>query len=178
MDDDTVFRGLARRMIVAAGLEVVAEASTVAAALAVAGRIRPAAALVDVGLPDGDGVALARELAALPWRPRVVLTSTDADAATPDDVRPSGAGPDQGDRMALDPQTLSTLEPAQFVALVKGMSDQEIRDDLAGPHRKGVLDSVFSRFPQSFRADKAGGRSARIDFRVTGGPGDSSDTVD
>ena len=78
--------------------------------------------------------------------------------------------------MALDPQTLSTLEPAQFVALVKGMSDQEIRDDLAGPHRKGVLDSVFSRFPQSFRADKAGDRSARIDFRVTGGPGDSSDT--
>ncbi|HEU5242356.1 MAG TPA: SCP2 sterol-binding domain-containing protein [Ornithinibacter sp.] len=78
--------------------------------------------------------------------------------------------------MALDPQTLSTLEPAQFVALVKGMSDQEIRDDLAGPHRKGVLDSVFSRFPQSFRPDKAGDRSARIDFRVTGGPGDSSDT--
>ena len=78
--------------------------------------------------------------------------------------------------MALDPQTLSTLEPAQFVALVKGMSDQEIRDDLAGPYRKGVLDSVFSRFPQSFRPDKAGDRSARIDFRVTGGPGDSSDT--
>jgi DNA-binding NarL/FixJ family response regulator len=92
VDDDPVFRGLARRMIVAAGLEVVAEASTVASALAVAGRIRPGAALVDVGLPDGDGVALARELAALPWRPRVVLTSTDADAATPEDVRSSGAG--------------------------------------------------------------------------------------
>ena len=56
------------------------------------------------------------------------------------------------------------------------MSDQEIRDDLAGPHRKGVLDSVFARFPQQFRPDKAGDRSARIDFRVTGGPGDSSDT--
>ena len=78
--------------------------------------------------------------------------------------------------MALDPHTLSTLEPAQFVALVKGMSDQEIRDDLAGPHRQGVLDSVFSRFPQQFRPDKAGDRRARIDFRVTGGPGDSSDT--
>ena len=78
--------------------------------------------------------------------------------------------------MALDPQTLSSLEPAQFVALVKGMSDQEIRDDLAGPHRKGVLDSVFARFPQQFRPDKAGDRSARIDFRVTGGPGDSSDS--
>ena len=47
--------------------------------------------LVDVGLPDGDGISLARELAALPWRPRVVLTSTDAEAATATDVRGSGA---------------------------------------------------------------------------------------
>jgi len=91
VDDDQVFRGLARRMVVAAGLAVVAEASTVAEALAAAGRTRPDAALVDVGLPDGDGVALARELSALPWRPRVVLTSSDADAASPDDVRSSGA---------------------------------------------------------------------------------------
>ena len=37
-------------------------------------------ALVDVGLPDQDGVELARILAALPWSPRVVLTSTDRDA--------------------------------------------------------------------------------------------------
>lgn len=92
VDDDPVFRRLARRMLVAAGLEVVGEAPTVADALDVAGRLRPDAALVDVGLPDGDGVALARELAALPWRPRIVLTSSDADAATPDDVRSAGAG--------------------------------------------------------------------------------------
>jgi DNA-binding NarL/FixJ family response regulator len=42
-------------------------------------------------LPDGDGVTLARDLTALPWRPRIVLTSTDPDAATPEDVRSSGA---------------------------------------------------------------------------------------
>ena len=45
------------------------------------------AALVDVDLPDGNGIALAHELTALPWRPRVVLTSVDAEAAGPDDVR-------------------------------------------------------------------------------------------
>ena len=78
--------------------------------------------------------------------------------------------------MALDPQTLSTLEPGQFVTLVKAMSDQQIRDELGGPHRRAILDAVFSRFPQQFRPEKAGDRSARIDFRVTGGPGDSSDT--
>jgi CheY-like chemotaxis protein len=36
--------------------------------------------LVDVGLPDREGIELAFELAALPWLPRVVLTSSDWDA--------------------------------------------------------------------------------------------------
>jgi DNA-binding NarL/FixJ family response regulator len=92
VDDDAVFRELARRMLSATGLVVVAEAETVAAAIAAAHEVKPDAALVDVGLPDGDGIALAGELTALPWRPRVVLTSTDPDAATPEDVRRSGAG--------------------------------------------------------------------------------------
>ena len=78
--------------------------------------------------------------------------------------------------MALNPQTLSGLPAADFVALVKGMSDAQIREDLGGPDRTDVLDKVFARFPEQFRADKAGDRSARIDFRVTGGPDDSSDT--
>jgi DNA-binding NarL/FixJ family response regulator len=92
VDDDAVFRELARRILRATGLVVVAEAETVAAAIAAAHEVKPDAALVDVGLPDGDGIALAGELTALPWRPRVVLTSTDPDAATPEDVRRSGAG--------------------------------------------------------------------------------------
>jgi DNA-binding NarL/FixJ family response regulator len=92
VDDDPVFRSLARRTLIAAGLVVVGEAGNVAEAMAAAHALRPDAVLVDVGLPDGDGVALARELTALPWRPRVVLTSTDPDAASPDDVRASGAG--------------------------------------------------------------------------------------
>src|SRR4051812_7289785 len=91
VDDDAAFRKLARRMLTALGLGVVGEAGTVAAATAAALDLRPDAVLVDVGLPDGDGIALARELADLPWRPRIVLTSTDADAASPDDVLRSGA---------------------------------------------------------------------------------------
>ena len=79
-------------MLGALGLEVVGEAESVAAAISAARELRPDAVLVDVGLPDGDGISLARELCALPWRPRVVLTSTDPDAASADDVRSSGAG--------------------------------------------------------------------------------------
>jgi DNA-binding NarL/FixJ family response regulator len=92
VDDDPDFRNLARRLLTAAGLGVIAEADSVEAATAAARTLRPNAALVDVGLPDGDGVSLARVLTSLPWRLRVVLTSTDADAASPDDVTGAGAG--------------------------------------------------------------------------------------
>jgi DNA-binding NarL/FixJ family response regulator len=91
VDDDPVFRDLARRIITACGLLVVGEASTVAAAIDAADRLKPEAALVDVGLPDGDGIALAERLTALPWQPRVLLTSSDPDAATPEDVLRAGA---------------------------------------------------------------------------------------
>jgi DNA-binding NarL/FixJ family response regulator len=91
VDDDPAFRPLARRMLTAAGFHVVGEADTAAAARAAAVDLQPDAALVDVGLPDGDGVTLARVLTQLPWRPRVLLTSTDPDAASSDDVRRSGA---------------------------------------------------------------------------------------
>jgi DNA-binding NarL/FixJ family response regulator len=91
VDDDPDFRGLARRLLTAAGLGIVGEAETVAAATAAALDLRPDSALVDVGLPDGNGIALAETLTALPWPVRVVLTSTDADAASPEDVRRSGA---------------------------------------------------------------------------------------
>jgi len=83
IDDDPAFRALAVRMLAGMGLAVVGEAGTGDAATQAASRLRPQSALVDVGLPDGAGVALARDLAALPWAPRVVLTSSDADATSP-----------------------------------------------------------------------------------------------
>jgi CheY-like chemotaxis protein len=91
VDDDRAFRGLAIRMLTAAGLNVVGEADTAAAALAAAIVLKPDAALVDVDLPDRDGITLAGELRALPWPPRVLLTSVDADAVRQDDVRRTGA---------------------------------------------------------------------------------------
>jgi DNA-binding NarL/FixJ family response regulator len=81
VDDDPAFRSLATRMLKEIGVEVVGTAEDAAAAIAAANALRPDAVLVDVGLPDRDGVELAHELAALPWRPRVVLTSTDSGVA-------------------------------------------------------------------------------------------------
>ena len=91
IDDDPVFRGLARRVLTASGLEVGGEAASVTEARALASQAPFAAAMIDVGLPDGSGIALASELAALPGAPRLVLVSSDPDAAGPEDVRRCGA---------------------------------------------------------------------------------------
>jgi CheY-like chemotaxis protein len=91
VDDDPEFRQLAGRLLAANGLSVVGEAGSVAAALAAAARLEPSAILLDVELPDGDGITLARELAALPWRPRIVLTSIDGGITTSEEARSVGA---------------------------------------------------------------------------------------
>jgi DNA-binding NarL/FixJ family response regulator len=91
VDDDPEFRELARRLLAASGLTVVGEADSVAAALAAAVQLKPSAVLTDVELPDGDGLTLARELAGLPWRPSIVLTSIDADITTTGEARLAGA---------------------------------------------------------------------------------------
>jgi CheY-like chemotaxis protein len=91
VDDDPEFRRLARRVLACSGVTFIGEAASVVAARVAVGRWEPSAILIDVQLPDGDGVALARELTALPWRPHVVLTSSNADITTSEEVRNSGA---------------------------------------------------------------------------------------
>lgn len=91
VDDDAAFRKLAARMLNTLGLAVAGEAGSVAEAMATAMEVKPDAALVDVWLPDGDGITLAGKLSALPWRPRIILTSSDPDAASQSDVQRSGA---------------------------------------------------------------------------------------
>jgi CheY-like chemotaxis protein len=91
IDDDPAVRALAVRMLAGMGFAVVGEAGSVAAAKQAASHLRPQSALVDIGLPDGDGVVLAGVLASLPWRPRVVLTSSDPDATSAERARSVGA---------------------------------------------------------------------------------------
>jgi CheY-like chemotaxis protein len=91
IDDDAAFRELASDLLRGLGLGVAGEAGTFADGEAAAAELRPDAALVDVGLPDGDGLELARRIAALPWSPRVVITSSDGDAASDARARDLGA---------------------------------------------------------------------------------------
>jgi DNA-binding NarL/FixJ family response regulator len=91
VDDDPWFRTVASRLLTSAGFTVAGEADTVRRAMAAVIDLAPAAVLLDVGLPDGDGVSLAAELAALPSPPRIVLTSSDPDAVTDELARRAGA---------------------------------------------------------------------------------------
>jgi CheY-like chemotaxis protein len=91
VDDDAAFRGLATRVLRGWGHMVIGEAGTVADAVRRAVELEPDVALVDVGLPDGDGFALTRRLVALPHPPRVVLVSVSADAAQQPAARRAGA---------------------------------------------------------------------------------------
>ena len=91
VDDDEGFRDLASRVVISWGHLVVGCAGSVVEALTRATEVRPDTALVDIGLPDGDGFRLAEQLVALPWPVRVMLISSDSDSSNAAAARRAGA---------------------------------------------------------------------------------------
>jgi len=81
VDDDVSVRGLVVRILRGWGHAVIGEAGSVAEALEYTDAWHPGVVLVDVGLPDGDGFSLTRQLRAKAWPVRVVVFSSDADPA-------------------------------------------------------------------------------------------------
>jgi len=79
VDDDVSVRGLVVRILRSWGHTLIGEAGSVAEALEYAETQRPGTALVDIGLPDGDGFALTRRLRDVDRAMRVVIFSSDAD---------------------------------------------------------------------------------------------------
>lgn len=76
VDDDGRFRAVARRTLVADGVDVVAEVDDGAEALAAIAVWRPDVVLLDIGLPGIDGLEVARRLRAEGGGPVVILIST------------------------------------------------------------------------------------------------------
>jgi DNA-binding NarL/FixJ family response regulator len=76
VDDNPRFRSRARRWLEADGYAVVAEAADGASALEAAARHRPNVVLLDIQLPDMNGLSVAERLTRGPDAPAVVLTST------------------------------------------------------------------------------------------------------
>ncbi|MFR9729092.1 response regulator [Saccharopolyspora sp. MS10] len=81
-DHEVVRRGLRDLLSTEPDLDVVAEAGGVGEAVVRARAAEPDVAVVDMRLPDGDGLHLCRELRALPAPPRcLVLTAFDDEQA-------------------------------------------------------------------------------------------------
>ncbi|HEV7900236.1 MAG TPA: SCP2 sterol-binding domain-containing protein [Planosporangium sp.] len=72
----------------------------------------------------------------------------------------------------------ATVEPKQFAQIVKSTPDSQISELLQGEHRKQILDAIFAKFPNLFRADRAGSTNAVIHWNVGGAPDGGVDTYE
>jgi DNA-binding NarL/FixJ family response regulator len=76
VDDHADFRSAARALLETEGFGVVGQAATGADAIAENERLRPDVVLLDIRLPDTDGLRVAELLAGLDDPPVVVLVSS------------------------------------------------------------------------------------------------------
>src|SRR5215207_5272732 len=76
VDDHPGYRAAARTVLEADGFEVVGEAATGLKGVSEAARLRPHIVLLDIGLPDIDGVEVAHRITADGTGPAVVLISS------------------------------------------------------------------------------------------------------
>src|SRR5919205_3231164 len=92
-DHEVVRRGVKDLLEAEPDITVVGEASTAREALARIPAVRPDVAVLDVRLPDGDGVSVCREIrSALPDVACLMLTSFSDDEALFDAIMAGGAG--------------------------------------------------------------------------------------
>ncbi len=92
-DHEVVRRGLHDMLVVEEDLEVVGEAGTAAEALARIPAVRPDVAVLDVRLPDGNGVEVCREVRSRDAHVRcLMLTSYSDDEALFDSIMAGASG--------------------------------------------------------------------------------------
>ena len=156
-DHEVVRRGLIDLLSADAELDVVGEAGSVAQALARIPALQPDVAVLDVRLPDGNGIELCRELLSrLPNLRCLMLTSFTSDEAMLDAILAGASGYVVKDikgmelaqaikevgagRSLLDNRAAAALMAklrgaAEHSDPLSGLSDQE--RDPAGPARRG-----------------------------------------
>jgi DNA-binding NarL/FixJ family response regulator len=113
VDDHEVLREGLKSMLAGSDLEVVGTAGNVAAAIDLFEHAAPDVALVDIGLPDGSGIELARRLLAAHPSLRVVLYTGETDAELLYEGLDSGA---QGYALKAGPLSELVLAITQVAA--------------------------------------------------------------
>jgi putative sterol carrier protein len=72
----------------------------------------------------------------------------------------------------------ATLEPREFAQVVKRSSASDLKRLMTGEQRRAVLDEVFVRMPNVFRADRAGSINAVLHWKVGDRPDGGADTYE
>ncbi len=155
LDDHEIVRRGVRDMLEAEpDITVVGEAGTAASALARIPALRPDVAVLDVRLPDGDGVTVCREIRSrMPEVACLMLTSFGDDEALFDAIMAGAAGyvlkQIRGTDLVGAVRTVaageSMLDPEAASRVLARMRDQATRTDpLAGltPQERKILELI------------------------------------
>lgn len=157
-DHEVVRRGVHDLLDAETDIEVVGEAGTADHALARGPALRPDVAVLDVRLPDGDGITVCRELrSAMPGLACLMLTSFDDDEALLDAIMAGAAGyvlkQIKGSDLVSAVRTVasgqSMLDPATTARLMSSLreDDQSVDPDehaLSGlsPREREILQLI------------------------------------
>ncbi|AUH40366.1 MULTISPECIES: response regulator transcription factor [unclassified Streptomyces] len=149
-DHEVVRRGLRDLLEAEPGIEVTGEAGTFAQALARGPALRPDVAVLDVRLPDGDGIGVCRELRSrMPELACLMLTSFDDDDALLDAIMAGASGyvlkQIKGGDLVSAVRTVasgqSMLDPATTARLMTNLR----RDDVPSAPENEVLAGLSPR---------------------------------
>ncbi|MET9725932.1 response regulator transcription factor [Streptomyces zaomyceticus] len=133
-DHEVVRRGLRDLIDDEPDMEVVGEAATAEQALARGPALRPDVAVLDVRLPDGDGISVCRELRSrMPDVACLMLTSFDDEDALLDAIMAGASGyvlkQIKGSDLVAAVRTVATgqsmLDPATTARLMHSLRDPE-----------------------------------------------------
>ncbi|MEV4238814.1 MULTISPECIES: response regulator transcription factor [unclassified Nocardia] len=118
-DHEIVRRGIGDLIALESDLEVVGEAGTFAQALARIPALRPDVAVLDVRLPDGNGIELCRELLSADSAPRcLILTSFTDEQAMLNAILAGASG-----YVVKDITTLELIDAIREVGAGKSLLD-------------------------------------------------------
>ncbi|GHI92718.1 response regulator [Streptomyces olivaceus] len=137
-DHEVVRRGVRDLLDDEPGITVVGEAGTVEQALVRVPALRPGVAVLDVRLPDGDGVGVCRELRSrMPELACLMLTSFDEEEALLDSIMAGAAGyvlkQIQGSDLVSAVRTVaagqSLLDPSAATRLMARLRGEQAKEE-------------------------------------------------
>jgi two-component system, NarL family, response regulator DevR len=146
-DHEVVRRGLADLLDAEPDISVVGDAANVEHALVRAPAVRPHVAVLDVRLPDGDGISVCRELRSrMPELAVLMLTSFDDEDALLDAIMAGASGyvlkQIRGSDLVSAVRTVATgqsmLDPATTARLMRSLRTEPAEAPSVAPELAGL----------------------------------------